>query len=179
MMERQARAFGQALTDRRRLWADETPCLAILSPNPVLASSHTIGDAFMARKRGFTLIELMIVVLVIAVLASIALSGYQKQVRKSRRAEARQALSDIGLREEKYRSNNLLYATCDQAVAPATCANFNVTLTYYTVAHTGTPTAIAYVFTATPKGDQAKDSCGTMTWSMSSGVVTKTPNGCW
>lgn len=133
----------------------------------------------MKTRRGFTLIELMIVVLVIAVLAGLAFSGYQKQVRKSRRAEAKQALSDIGLREEKYRSNNPLYATCDQAVAPSTCANFNLTLTYYTVAHTGTPTGVAYVLTATPKGDQLKDSCGTLTWSMASGVVTKTPTDCW
>ena len=144
----------------------------------------------MAKKRGFTLIELMIVVLVIAVLASIALSGYQKQVRKSRRAEARQALSDIALREEKYRSNNILYATCDQAVAPSTCASFNLTLTYYTVAHTGTPTAIAYVLTATPKGDQTKDACGTLSLQMSSGTLIKcpgtnpacaasTPTDCW
>ena len=40
------------------------------------------------RTRGFTLIELMIVVAVIAILASVAISQYNKQVRKSRRAEA-------------------------------------------------------------------------------------------
>lgn len=132
----------------------------------------------MARQRGFTLIELMIVVLVIAVLAGIALSGYQKQVRKSRRAEARQAVSDIGMRQEKYRSNNSTYGTCDQVTSPSTCSSFNLTLTYYTVAVSGN-TASAYTITATPKGDQANDSCGTLTWAQSAGVVTKSPSGCW
>ena len=127
----------------------------------------------MSRQRGFTLIELMIVVLVIAVLAGLALSGYQKQVRKSRRAEARQVIADLALKQEKYRSNNATYGL----IADIGGAQ---TTTYYTVALTGgSNTASAYTFTATPAGDQAKDSCGTLTWAMSAGVVTKSPSGCW
>lgn len=127
----------------------------------------------MARQRGFTLIELMIVVLIIAVLATIALSGYQKQVRKSRRAEARQVISDLALKEEKYRSNYTTYGTVAQIGGAQTTS-------YYTVALTANSnTATDYTFTATPTGDQAKDRCGTMQWAMSSGVITKTPTGCW
>ena len=127
----------------------------------------------MKRALGFTLIELMIVVLVIAVLASLAMSGYQKQVRKSRRAEARQAIADLALKQEKYRSNNATYGTVAQIGGVQTT-------TYYTVALTAASnTATAYTFTAVPIGDQVKDSCGTLSWAMSDAVVTKTPTECW
>ena len=127
----------------------------------------------MRKKRGFTLIELMIVVVVIAILAGLALSGYQNQVRKSRRAEARQVIADLALKQEKYRSNNAIYGTVAQIGSAQTAA-------YYTVALTAASnTSTAYTFTAVPVGDQAKDSCGTLTWAMAAGVVTKSPNDCW
>ena len=155
----------------------------------------------MKARRGFTLIELMVVVLVIAVLASIALSGYQKQIRKSRRAEAKQALSDISLRQEKFRTNNTTYAACDALMSPSTCALFNGTLTYYDVAITfpssgncpvasGTGpakgSANSFIVTATPKtgSDQASDTCATLVLTNDCGAVTKSGTGsdaanCW
>ncbi len=47
------------------------------------------------RHSGFTLIELMVVVVIVALLAAIALPGYQSSVRKSRRTDARIALSEL------------------------------------------------------------------------------------
>ena len=133
----------------------------------------------MRRVKGFTLIELMIVVVVIAVLAGLALSGYTKQIRKSRRAEARQALSDMALREEKFRSNNISYGTCNEVsgtdpTVTTNCANYNANLKYYTVAVTAS-SAMGYTMTATGKtADQLKDSCGMFTFTMASGVLSKT-----
>ena len=135
----------------------------------------------MKRARGFTLLELMIVVAVIAILAGLAFSAYSKQVRKSRRAEAKQALTDLSLRQEKYRSNSTSYGTCLQLTAPSTCAGLNGLYTYYTVAVTAN-SAAGYTMTATPKtADQLKDSCGTMSVQMASGVLQKFPtaSGCW
>jgi type IV pilus assembly protein PilE len=53
---------------------------------------------------GFTLIELMVVVLVAAILVAIAVPSYQSQIQHARRTDAKTALLDAAVREEKYRS---------------------------------------------------------------------------
>ena len=63
------------------------------------------------RIGGFTLVELMIVVLVAAILFSIAVPTYQSQVRKSRRTDAKTALLDLAAREEKFLSLNNAYTS--------------------------------------------------------------------
>lgn len=59
--------------------------------------------------RGFTLIELMVVVAVIGILASIAYPSYQEYVRKSRRAEGRTALLELLQQQERYMTQNNTY----------------------------------------------------------------------
>ena len=76
-----------------------------------------------ARKRGFTLIELMIVVAVIAVLGAIALPSYQDYVRKGRRADARSLLQGMSLAQEKWRLGHTTYGLrpiCLRRPAPTT-----------------------------------------------------------
>lgn len=135
----------------------------------------------MRRIRGFTLLELMIVVAVVAILAAIAMSGYSKQMRKSRRAEAKQTIADVVLREEKWRTNNALYLGTDSTAANK--ALFGIPIppgSYYTFAITTAESGTAYTITGAPTGDQAKDSCGTLGYAVSGAVVTKTPSsGCW
>lgn len=55
-------------------------------------------------RRGFTIIELMIVVVVAAVLLAIAYPSYQSSIRKSRRVDAFNALSEVQQRQERHRS---------------------------------------------------------------------------
>lgn len=55
-----------------------------------------------ARSSGFTLVELVIVIVVVGILMSIALPGYQNSMRKGRRADAKAALMDAANRQERY-----------------------------------------------------------------------------
>lgn len=65
----------------------------------------------MQRARGFTLIELMVVVAVIAILAAIALPAYNEYVQRSKITEATSALSELRLRAEKFYADNRAYNT--------------------------------------------------------------------
>ncbi len=66
------------------------------------------------RERGFTLIELMIAVVIVAILLSVAVPAYQDSIRKGRRTDARNALMAAQLVQEKYRGNNATYGTTAQ-----------------------------------------------------------------
>ena len=62
------------------------------------------------RKEGFTLLELLMVVIIIAILASIALPQYLKTTEKARMAEAISALSTIRQSQQRYKAENAVYA---------------------------------------------------------------------
>src|SRR6201987_5835023 len=62
--------------------------------------------ATRCRSHGFTLIELMVVVVIATILLSIAVPSYMSQVRQSRRTEAKTAVLDLASREERYFSTN-------------------------------------------------------------------------
>lgn len=111
---------------------------------------------------GVTLIELMVVVAVIALLAAVAFPAYQGSVRKARRAEAKAALTTAAQLLERYYTENGRYnANVTTAVALVQGVSAG---SYYTLdLPTGTLTANAYVATATPRGAQADDGCGTFT----------------
>lgn len=121
------------------------------------------------RGRGFTLIELMTVVAIIAILASIAIPSYREQVRKGRRSEAMNALQSLALRQERWRANNPLYATAAQLGTLPTSSYYTFTVP--------ANTATAYTLRASAAGAQTSDSaCATMELT-NAGV--KTPAACW
>jgi type IV pilus assembly protein PilE len=74
-----------------------------------------------AKTRGFTLIELAIAVVVIAVLSTVALPSLMDAIRKSRRADAIAALLAVQQAEESFRANNPTYAAslADPPTGPA------------------------------------------------------------
>jgi len=63
----------------------------------------------MKKTCGFTLIELMIVVAIVGILASIAYPSYLDSVLKGRRAEGRAALTDLMQQQERYMTQNNTY----------------------------------------------------------------------
>jgi type IV pilus assembly protein PilE len=131
---------------------------------------------------GFTLIELMVVVVIATILLSIAIPSYMSQVRESRRTEAKTALLDLAGREESFFSTNgstytNVAANLGYTGWPATTPNG-----YYQINWGGAnssciaaqggglacdpnanaPNGPSYYLTATPIGTQANDTqCGT------------------
>lgn len=63
------------------------------------------------RQAGFTLVELVIVMVVAAILTAVAIPMYMNQIRESRRTDARSAVLDLAGREERYFATNNAYTS--------------------------------------------------------------------
>jgi type IV pilus assembly protein PilE len=110
----------------------------------------------MRRHTGFTLIEVMIVVAIIAILSAIAIPSYSEYVIRSRLTEGVAALSSMRVKMEQYFQDNRTYVgACDAgtvATPPTGIPNFNITCptptaTSYSVLATGTDKLDGFVYT--------------------------------
>ncbi len=104
---------------------------------------------------GFTLIELMIVIAIIAILAAIALPAYQDYLIRSKLTEAHNGLSDFRVRMEQYFQDNRTYisggTTCGAPIAVEASTYFDFTCagtaTTYTATATGKAQVSAFTYT--------------------------------
>jgi type IV pilus assembly protein PilE len=110
------------------------------------------------KVRGFTLIELMIVVAVIAIIAAIAFPSYQNQVQKTRRADAHAALLQAAQILERCFTRNNSYAVCN-IDGPSPDGFYQIT----TVQAESTDTTFRIQAVALPPQDRDVISCRTMT----------------
>lgn len=131
--------------------------------------------------KGFTLIELMMVLVIAAILVAVALPAYQNYIRKAKRADAMDALLVVQNLQERYRANNPTYGTLTDIGFDGTDSLEG----YYTISLGNAVSATAYTVTATGVGDQANDKVGATTCTL---VITvdaddprgeKTPDDCW
>jgi type IV pilus assembly protein PilE len=137
--------------------------------------------------KGFTLVELMIVIVIVAILAAIAVPGYTSQIRKSRRTEARNALLDAAAREERFYATNNSYSIASSDLGYGAAWPTSVGSGYYSLGAActggGKTACTDYTLTATAIGTQAKDTlCTTLTLT-SVGAQTSTGTAtaatCW
>ncbi len=147
-----------------------------------MSSTPTAVSPGPQRAKGFTLIELMIVVVVAGILASIALPVYQQHLMRSRRADAQKELSAISQAQERFRSNNPSYAASLAELNYAVAGNSNYD---YALSGVNTPPSFVggYVLSATPKpsSPQARDTaCSRLTLTMQAGRLDYgDDSACW
>lgn len=115
------------------------------------------------RVLGFTLIELMIVVLIVAVLAAIAIPSYRKYVLQSHRSVAKSTLLEMASREERYYTLNNAYPSSATSLgySTATISVPDANSPYYQVSVVSG--GGSFSLKADPTGSQANDTCGTYT----------------
>jgi type IV pilus assembly protein PilE len=135
------------------------------------------------KTRGFTLIELMIVVAILAVIAVYAYTSYSQYGFRSRRSDGQQYLMQVAAAEERYFTAFNVYTTGITTASPNGLGftSANSTRNYYTVAVT-LPTTTSYTLTATPNGSQANDKCINLTLTSAgdkSFTGSATNGSCW
>jgi type IV pilus assembly protein PilE len=118
--------------------------------------------AMSPRERGFTLIELMIVVAIVGILAAIAYPSYTDSVRKANRTDARTALLQVSQTLERCFTQYSAYNNANCTVLNA--GTVNSAEGFYTVGVVSAATS--YTLTATPVAGRAQASdakCTTLT----------------
>ena len=121
------------------------------------------------KSRGFTLIELMIVVAIVAIVSAVALPSYNNSIAKSRRAEARGQLLEAAQYMQRFysqndsfsqdRAGNAVAVPTGLATVPKTAAAGANT---YSISYSATPTVASFTVQAVPRagGPMAADKCG-------------------
>lgn len=130
------------------------------------------------KLRGFTLIEMMIVVVIIGIVASIAYPSYNSYILKSRRAAAQADLTELSQWLERQFTANMSYQKEGGAPNLPFTQSPKQGPAYYTIRFNGAVTHQNYELLAEPVGPQLKDQCGNLRLSRS-GAKSADATSCW
>ncbi|MFK8067520.1 MAG: type IV pilin protein [Gammaproteobacteria bacterium] len=134
------------------------------------------------KQKGFTLIEMMIVVAIMGILGAIALPAYQDQIRKSKRTEGQNLLLDTASQQQRYFSDNISYANKMSLLGFASDSETSTSGAYTVTVSAAAADGSSYTLLATASADQAKDGCVNLTLT-STGVKgrsgTSALSECW
>ena len=132
------------------------------------------------KNKGFTLIELMIAVAIVAIIATVAYPSYREQVRSSKRADAMADLMELSQFMERIFTENGTYQPGGSNPTlpftqspPSGGASYNLTIS--------ASSATTYTLRAAPTGSQSGDRCGNLTINHTGlkGVSASTVALCW
>jgi type IV pilus assembly protein PilE len=132
-------------------------------------------------QRGFTLIELMITVAIVAILASVAYPSYTKYVVRTKRSAAQAVMQTAASKQEQYMLNARSYADTIAALNVNVPTDVSNTYTLSVVADNAAAPPTFYVEAVPKPGQAAQDSrCGTLRLT-NTGVKTASGGGteCW
>lgn len=163
--------------------------LAENTPNSVRQPAATANIPMSHRPRGFTLIELMIAVAIVAILAAVAYPSYLNHIARSKRGAAQGYLLEVSAAQQRYLLDARQYAgTTDGSNTSATLTALssptpNTVSGSYAI-EVKAPTPTTFILTATPQGRQATNDsqCGTLSINQ---IGTQTASGsggvtaCW
>lgn len=116
-----------------------------------------------AKQRGFTLIELMITVAIVAILASVAFPSYTRYVIKANRSAAQAQMLDIANRQQQFLLANRAYASKTALTTSGYALPTELSSRYSYDITVGTDTVPAYTITFTATGSQVSD--GNLTYN--------------
>jgi type IV pilus assembly protein PilE len=122
-----------------------------------------------SRSRGFTLIELMITVAIVAIIAAVALPAYKEQISRSKRSDVQALLvEDAGYMQRYYEANNTYLGTGSGAnaispVLPNAQSPKSGAKNYDISIDAANTTATTFKLKAVPTGSMTGDKCGTYT----------------
>jgi type IV pilus assembly protein PilE len=139
----------------------------------------------MKRLRGFTLIEILVTVAILAIVASLAYPSFIGAIRKSRRSEAIEFITRIQQAQERWRANNSSYTTnlgTTGLNVPTTTPNGYYTLSV-TLPASAASAASEYTITANAAGPQTADTrCAFLSMKVEGGELTydsTSAQACW
>ena len=129
--------------------------------------------------RGFSLIELMIVVAILAIVVSWGYSSYRDTVLKSRRSEGMGDLLILADSMERYFSNRGTYVGASLGSSANAVHPLNSESGYYRYSFSPNPSTLMFTALAVPQGRQVDDKCGTLSYD-SQGFKSASGSGtCW
>jgi type IV pilus assembly protein PilE len=137
-------------------------------------ATRSVWDGPERNERGFTLIELVIAMAIVAILAAIALPSYAAFMRKSVRADAQTFITGAANRQQQYLADRRTYADSLSALNAPAPASVAGKFSFTVVVTDGPPPT--FTITGTATGEQSKDACPVLSIDSAG---NRSPAGCW